>query len=179
LSFPFSDTSCIKSRYHQRLDRKHNSCVPPRGRRTRSKHPCAAPHQRHLLLCIEVLGLPCTFLICLLSYNTALPIVYVYVTPLAWPRAGRETTKHHRITALLSPFSAFVPQDTLHACPTSLKRLARSPLASPPHTHTLSLSFLSLPAVARLTTANPPSPIQSYLSLPFEPTRADHRSAIQ
>jgi len=38
LSFPYSDTSPIKSRYCQRLDRQHNSRVPPRGWRTRSKH---------------------------------------------------------------------------------------------------------------------------------------------
>jgi len=70
------------------------------------------------------------FLICLLSYNTALHIVYMYIISLAWPRAGI-------FHSILSINQTFLSPVHLHVFVTHTHI----------HIHTLSL----LPAVKWLT----------------------------
>jgi len=104
----------------------------------------------------------------------------MYITLLAWPRAGIGQPLNH--SAPFPPFPARVcvkPLVTPATNPPAIQVARAEPSLSLTHTHSLSL-FLSPPAVERLTTANPPPPsFKSYLILPFELTGADSLSVLQ
>jgi len=51
---------------------------------------CAAPRRRYYTMYRVTEDSLCMFLICLLSYNTALRLAYMYINLLPWPRAGIE-----------------------------------------------------------------------------------------
>jgi len=129
---------------------------------------CAAPRQRCTLLCIE-------------AFRTLLYVPYYYsvlehrlvhnVHVYKPPFLAQSQHNHPQIVVLLSPPFPLVFASDHSLCPLQIpqpfKQLARSPLVSHRHTHTL---FPSPPAVEQLTTANPP-PHYSILSYPsFELT---------
>ena len=121
----------------------------------------------HIILPIFVRS----FILLLSWFGLVHSILVLYITLTAWPRARREECSplsfifHSRALLRLKPYAVTNP-----SCAIGATRAHRSLRLHIPHTHTHthSLSLPPLPAVARLTTANPPPRTHQHLNyLPY------------